>query len=131
MSKITKSEYGVSPALKLIGICKIINFLTRQTRQRSIYRSATKYIIVHDVNKDIKWYVTKIEYLSEAYSQSNWVLGSTLCQERVNALLFTNKEKAVKVAEILSGQIDEYGDGGNYYVDEIEIMEAIKKAGLV
>lgn len=91
----------------------------------------TKYIIVHDVNKDIKWYVTKIEYLSEAYSQSNWVLGSTLCQERVNALLFTNKEKAVKVAEILSGQIDEYGDCGNYYVDEIEIMEAIKKAVLV
>jgi len=80
-----------------------------------------KFIIYHSVGKT-KWYVSKIEYSSdEPYMKaSDWVLHTVQSQDKKKAIKLLNKEKAEKVAQILSYQFDEFGYSGEYKVGIIK-----------
>jgi len=80
-----------------------------------------KFIIYHSVGKT-KWYVTKIEYSSdEPYMKaSDWVLHIVQSWDKKKAVILLNREKAEKVAEILSCQFDEFGYSEEYKVEVIK-----------
>ena len=75
-----------------------------------------KFIVLHNIGKDITWYVAEVRYNDETYPANDWVLGTTDSQERKRALKFTNRHKAEEVAKILSSQVDEMGGSFDYYV---------------
>jgi len=68
--------------------------------------------------------VSDIRYESfcdiEKHSGSDWVLQSTEAQNKERAKIFFNKNKALKIAKILSEQIDEEGYSGNYEIEELK-----------
>lgn len=75
-----------------------------------------KFILVDKMLRTA-WYLCSIELYP--HEDCEWVLGSSCIQLKEKAMVFKNREKAEKIAEILNTQFDEMGGHNNYKIEEI------------
>lgn len=75
-----------------------------------------KYVVFQEPSKDSIWYVSDLVYYPRP--EVDWVLFPAECHEIMNAMVFTNRIKAEKIALILSDQFNDFGENTQYEVME-------------
>ena len=83
--------------------------------------SDKKYIIKENAG-DIDWYVCGLSYYDNP--DSDWILGPTVAQAIEKAMQFC-EEKAKKIAEILTNQVDEEGYSCKHEIVEAEVQTKV------